>query len=82
MRKGLHIIRAMFPELSLIACAWCGKKLPCGDWVGPYRPALKGARHGDTQLCFEHAWQCSALEGQPPMVWHFRARGVPGWFDN
>ena len=71
VRKGLHIIRAMFPELKAATlCRWCGAE---PKNIISYRPKLKDTQHGDYQLCTNCALRCSALEGQPPVQWFFRS---------
>ncbi len=69
IRKGLHIIRAIFPELSVkTRCRWCGDET---RQAVPYRPALKETEHGKYELCFTCSLRCSALEGQPPVSFMF-----------
>lgn len=86
-KKGIHIIRALYPEVDAKACLWCGHSLlPTGNqtttrsWVGTYRPKFKSQPAGDARLCFDCALRCSALEGQPEMPWIFASDPLPGFF--
>lgn len=74
MRKGLHIIRALFPELDVVVCYWCGGKLRNGAWVGIYEPRLATPQPGPARLCWSCALKCSGLEGQPKVPLHFAAQ--------
>jgi hypothetical protein len=74
MRKGLHIIRALFPELEFVVCLWCGGSLRCGAWIGTYEPRLAKPQAGPARLCWHCALKCSELEGQPTVPLHFAAQ--------
>ncbi len=81
MRKGLHIIRALFPELKgMKLCGWCGEDIGAtrGDWLGSYTPRAKKPRNGLFALCWSCALRCSELEGQPefPGIFNMSKRGV------
>jgi hypothetical protein len=76
MRKGLHIIRTLLPELEVAACLWCGGTLRNGSWVGVYEPKLAKPQAGPARLCWHCALKCSELDGQPKMPLHF---ADPNW---
>ena len=68
-KKGIHIIRALFPEdFSRVDCWWCGKDARFNQGT-PYRPMFKWDREGSghTALCWECGLKCSELAGQPMM---------------
>jgi ribosomal protein L24E len=75
MKKGLHIIRALFPELEPRACWWCGSSLKSGSWIGTYRPQFAEPPHGDPEFCWTCAHKCSMLAGQARVPYHFAAPG-------
>ncbi len=80
MKKGLHIIRALYPELKgMRLCGWCGEDIEAtrGDWLASYSPITKEASNGIFQLCWQCALRCCELEGQPsfPAVFDMRKRG-------
>ena len=83
MRKGLHIIRALLPELSVRSCCWCGtgldERAAGGYWAGTYRPVFKSKPHGEKRLCWDCAMKCASLDGQPEFPFVF-ASYAPSFF--
>lgn len=80
MRKGLHVARAMLPELALSACLWCGSTLDIPDgtvgWLGTYEPRFRETAHGLRRLCFRCACRCAELDGQPDVPMIFGPAGL------
>lgn len=71
MKKGLHIIRALFPEVQPAVCWWCGGSIKESLWVGQYRPVFNGPGPPFALLCWDCAHRCSQLAGQPRVPYHF-----------